>query len=93
MGRRRTLANVLGCAAVACSFSFWIEVCVTKLVGHTPPWINIGVIGWVLGWVLGIALSLIAAALGSRRWAFTAALPLVSFLAMIAAAAIWPIQW
>ena len=90
---RSTLANVVGCAGIACSFSFWIEVCVTKLVGHTPLWINMGVIGWGLGLVLGIVLALTAAALGSRRWAFAAALPVVSFLAMIAAAALWPIQW
>jgi hypothetical protein len=90
---RTTLANVVGCAAVACSCSFWIEFCVTKLVGHTPLWLNIGLVGWVLGLVLGIILAFTAAALGSRRWAFAAVLPLISFIAMIAAIFSSPIQW
>ena len=93
MIRRRTLANVVGCAGVACSLAFWIEVCATDIAGHTPAWLDIGLDGWEVGWVLGIVLALTAAALGSRRWAFAAALPFVSFLAAIAAIDWRQVQW
>jgi hypothetical protein len=93
MMSRRPFANVVGCAAIVCSFAFWAEVCATKILGYTPGWLDMGFDGWLIGWVLGILLALTAAALGSRRWALAAILPFVSFFA--AAASIdWPhVQW
>jgi hypothetical protein len=90
---RTAIANVIGCIGIACSFAFWIEACVSKVVGHTPVWLDMGLDGWVWGWALGIVLALTAAVLGPRRWAFAALLPIVSFLVFIVLVGLSPPDW
>jgi hypothetical protein len=90
---RKVFANVVGSAGILCSFAFWVEVCVAKIVGYTPGWLDMGVIGWLTGWMLGIVLAVTAVALGSRKWAYATILPFVSFFAAVASID-WPhVQW
>jgi hypothetical protein len=90
---RRVAANIIGCLGILCSIGFWIEVAVTRVTGATPHLLDMGLDGWIACWALGLVLALLAATLGSRRWAFGALLPLASFLAVIAATDWKSIQW
>jgi hypothetical protein len=92
---RRTIANGIGCLSIPFSLSFWILVCLAAIFGHVPAWLDGGVNLWLILAALGFALAIIAASIGSRRWALAAALPFLSFIAAIATVALgWTtVQW
>ncbi len=83
MTSRRTISKLIGCLSLVCSLGFWVLVCVGQVMGHFPVLPDLPFSGWVLIWTAGLLLALIAAALGSRRWAFAALLPVISLFAAI----------
>jgi hypothetical protein len=89
---RNILANIIGILSVLCSLTFWIEIAVTRIAGQTPTWLDIGLNGWLTGWSMGLLLSIGAAGL-KRRWAFAVPLPVLSFLAAVAAVNWKTVQW
>ena len=80
---RYSSAKIIGFVAILCSLTFWVEVAVTTIIGHTPFWLDVGFKGWFVGWALGVLLALLAAWLGSRRWAFVILLPVISFFVAV----------
>ena len=78
---RKLISNSIGCLSIACSLGFWILVGVGRMIGHFPVLFDLPFNEWVLIWAAGLLLALAAAALGSRRWAFAAILPVISFIA------------
>jgi hypothetical protein len=93
MTRRKAFANLAGYAGILCSFAFWLEVCVARVVGYTPGWLDMGGKGWFMGWMLGVVLAVTAVALGSRKWAYAAILPFISFFAAVASIDWSHVQW
>lgn len=81
MMNRRLISNSIGCLSIACSLGLWVLVCIGRVIGHFPLLPDLPFNGWVLIWAAGLLLALAAAALGSRRWAFAAILPVISFIA------------
>ena len=74
---------MIGCLSIACSLGLWVLVCIGRVIGHFPMHPDLSFNGWMLIWAAGLLLALVAAILGSRRWAFAAILPIVSFFAAI----------
>jgi len=76
-------ANLCGIGSLACSLSFWL-VLALRFVPAFPKSIDLSFSYWVAIWLIAVILALIAATLGSRRWALAALLPAVTlFLAIV----------
>ena len=80
---RRAIANRIGCLSVFCSLAFWLWACLFLFTpfGHNAEWVLQVMVAfslWVFLWIMGFVLALVAARLGSRRWAFAALLTLAS---------------
>jgi len=77
---RRIVANMMGWASILSNFPWWWLLQVS--IAHPCPGVphsDTTVATSVLVQALGLLLSVAAAFLGSRRWAFAAALPVASF--------------
>ena len=85
---RRLIANTIGWLGIVCSLAFWGWI---AIFAHLPmhqrgAWMrfDLGVSNvWPALWIAGFLLPLVAAAIGSRRWIFAAALPIVSCTAAV----------
>jgi len=82
MNQSKNVANGVGVASLACSLSFWLLLPLSYIPGF-PKYIDLPLNYWAAIWLLGIILALTAAALGSRRWAFAAFVPVVTFFLLI----------
>jgi hypothetical protein len=85
---RRLIANIIGWLGILCSLAFWVWI---PIFAHLPmhqrgAWMRLG-LGvsnvWPALWLAGFLLPLVAAAIGSRRWIFAAALPVISCAAAV----------
>jgi len=81
--KTKYLANALGYASIICSSLFWVLLAWSVVSEHFPASLDLPFNGWALIWAVGLLLALIAAALGPRRWAFAALLPIVSLFAAV----------
>ena len=73
----KSLADAFGYASLVCSLSFWILLAL-RLVPRFPR-IDLSFNYWLAIWIVGLVLAFVAAARGSKRWAWATLLPLVSF--------------
>jgi hypothetical protein len=90
---RKTVASVIGLLSTVASLAFWIEVGLGIAMGRVPGWINIGVVGWVAGWMLGLVLAGVATILWPKRWWLALPIPVLSFLAALAAVSVSHVNW
>jgi hypothetical protein len=74
----KSSANAFGYASLLCSLSFWILLALRLIVPGFPK-IDLSFIYWLVIWTVGLVLAFVAAAHGSKRWAWAALLPLGSF--------------
>ena len=75
--QKRT-ANLFGYASLVCSLLFWVLLPL-RLIPGFPTAIDLSFSYWFILWAVGLVLSFVAAT-GSSRWAWTAVIPLGSFL-------------
>jgi hypothetical protein len=95
---QRKIANALGYASIFCSLAFWIWIALFLFtpLNRSDAWLELGAgsdafVLWTTMWIAGLLLALIAAVVGSRRWAFVSVLPLLSFA--LAALVASTIEW
>lgn len=83
MTERRALANKIGVLSVFCSLAFWLWACLFLFtpISRRPEWILQVMVAfplWIFLWIMGFLLALVAARLGSRKWASATLLALTS---------------
>ncbi len=79
------IANVVGCISVAVSLAYWLFLCLGSANGHFTRehfmvGLNLLFHLWQPIWICVLSLSIVAAVIGSRRWALSVLLPILSFL-------------
>jgi hypothetical protein len=72
------LSSLLGWTSIAFSGAIWLVV-LLRLIPHVPP-LSISANVCFVGWAIGIVLAFVAAAVGSRRWALAALVPVANFI-------------
>lgn len=85
---RRLIANIIGWLGILCSLAFWGWI---LIFSHLPvhqrgAWMrfDLGVSNvWPALWVAGFLLPMLAAVIGSKRWIFAAAVPVISCAAAV----------
>jgi hypothetical protein len=75
----KSLAKVFGYASLVCSLSFWVVLTLHYIPGF-PKNIDLPFGYWALIWLVAMVLAVVATALGSRRWALAAVVPLMMFV-------------
>ena len=73
---RRSIASVVGLASIASSSAVWVAVLLRHL--PSPIFWNLSAATSLLLWGLGIVLSLVAAWIGPKKWAWATLLPVGS---------------
>ena len=80
MGRKR-VADLMGWTSLLCSVAFWVMLAAFLVNGPSKVDMTFGQWTWV--WGIAVLLALGAAAMGSRRWALAALLPVFNFLSLV----------
>ena len=76
---KKDWSEVCGFMSLGCSSFFWVAHLLRLLV--TAPHFQLSFYFFLGQWALALVLALIAAALGSYRWAYAALLPILNWLA------------
>jgi hypothetical protein len=77
---RKVVANFIGWISVLCSVAFWVLLALLAVIGSPKADLAFG--QWALVWGVALVLAIVAAAIGSRRWALAALLPVFNFLSL-----------
>jgi hypothetical protein len=71
-------AKLCGFASLGCSSFFWVAFLLRLIV--TVPRFDFSFYFFLGQWALAVVLALVAATLGSNRWAYAALLPILNWL-------------
>jgi len=77
------LANTFGYVSVLCSVSFWVLLVLDRIPGFPMKGIDLSANYWAAIWGVAVLLALVAAAIGSRRWAWAALIPIANIALLI----------
>lgn len=78
----KSIANLFGYASIVCSLLFWVGLCLDLLIPAFRR-LDLSLNSFAVIWLVAVVLAFTAAALGSRRWALAALLPVATFLVVM----------